>query len=108
MTALRGSCLFGGVRFEIDGPLDAVLALSLVVVPEGAWCAIPYAGPGCRRHSTTTPASAPMRTRMSLTRAHGSRSPTTCRNTRGVSLARTHPTIPTRRIATKPLQEATR
>ena len=28
MTALRGSCLYGGVQFEIDG-LDAILALPL-------------------------------------------------------------------------------
>jgi hypothetical protein len=37
MRALRGSCLCGGVRFEIAGPLDAILALPLPAVPEGAW-----------------------------------------------------------------------
>ena len=49
MTALRGSCLCGGVRFEIDGPLMRSSHCQLPAVPESAWRAIPHAGAG-RRH----------------------------------------------------------
>jgi hypothetical protein len=36
MTVLRGSCLYGGVRFEIDG-LEVMLALPLRTVPKAVW-----------------------------------------------------------------------
>jgi hypothetical protein len=49
MTALRGSCLCGGVRFEIDGPLMQSSHCHCQQVPEGAWRAIPHAGTGRRR-----------------------------------------------------------
>jgi hypothetical protein len=52
-----------------------------------------------RLRSTTTPASAPTRTRLSSTRRRGSRSPKTFPNTQRVSPARTHHTIPDRPIA---------
>ena len=143
-------------------PLDAILALPLPAVPEGAWRAIPHAGAGrrrrfplsCRRgaclvlqvdaghaprllqsvrragageirgtlaqrtdrprapwrstasrwlRSTTTPASAPTRTRLSSTRRRGSRSPTTFPNTQRVSPARAHHTIPDRPITAIPI-----
>src|SRR5271169_4352387 len=54
------------------------------------------------RRSTTTLASVPTRTHLSSTRRLGSWSPTTCPNTRRVSLAKTHRTIPDRRTPRSP------
>ena len=48
MTAMRGSCLRGGGAIRDCRPLDAIFALPLPAVPEGAWRAIPHAGAGRR------------------------------------------------------------
>jgi hypothetical protein len=51
MTTHRGSCLCGGVRFEIDGPLmdPRITIAGSAPPPEGAWCTILYSGAGRRR-----------------------------------------------------------
>ena len=114
MTALRGSCLCGGVRFEIAGPLMRSSHCLCRQCQKGhgapfrtrAWVAtadfrflasMPGRSTASRwLGSTMTPASAPTHTRLSSTTRRGSRSPTTFPNTQRVSPARTHDTIPDR------------
>jgi hypothetical protein len=161
MTALRGSCLCGGVRFEIDGPLmrsshchcrqcqkahgapfrtrARVAAADFRFLVGEELVSFYESTPGTHRgfckvcgapvlvkfeehsrsaqtdpapwrsaasrwlRSTTIPASAPTRTRLSSTRRRGSRSPTTFPNTQRVSPARTHHTIPDRPITAIPI-----
>src|SRR5205823_1191521 len=158
MTALRGSCLCGEVRFEVDGPLMRsshchcrqcqkahgapfrtrarvaaadfrfLVGEELVSFYESTpgtyrgFCKVcgapvlvkfdehtrsarrptlaPWRSMASRwRRSTMIPASAPTRTRLSLTRRRGLRSPTICPDTRRVFPARTLSTIPDRPIA---------
>src|SRR5215471_17241337 len=49
MTAIGGSCLCGGVKFEITGPLSSPLNCHLFTMSQAAWRAVPQPRSGTGR-----------------------------------------------------------
>ena len=49
MTAIGGSCLCGGVKFEITGPLSSPLNCHLFTMSQAAWRAVPQPRSGAGR-----------------------------------------------------------
>ena len=59
MTAIGGSCLCGGVKFEITGPLSSPLNCHLFTMSQAAWRAVPQPRSGAGRRLPVAAGRAP-------------------------------------------------
>ena len=59
MTAIGGSCLCGGVKFEITGPLSSPLNCHLFTMSQAAWRAVPQPRSGAGRKLPVAAGRAP-------------------------------------------------